>query len=78
VSALKSSGYGGGGRDDGAMAGDFMWPERNGRTPSGIMIDGVMYQLAGQPPAAVSHGWGDTAWRFFARSGTGPGQVTAL
>jgi hypothetical protein len=62
MSALKSSGYGDG-RTEGAMPrGDFMWPEHNGKLASGIVVDGVGYQLAGQPPVAQSHGWGDMGW----------------
>lgn len=29
---------------------------------SGIDIDGVNYPLGGQPPVAVSHGWGDLSF----------------
>jgi hypothetical protein len=29
---------------------------------SGIVIDGAVYHLAGEPPLATSHGWGKT-WR---------------
>jgi hypothetical protein len=31
-------------------------------TPSGIIIDGAWYALGGQPPIAVSHGWGLIGW----------------
>jgi hypothetical protein len=30
--------------------------------PLGVVIDGVVYALDGQPPMAVSHGWGDLSW----------------
>lgn len=33
---------------------------------SGVVIDGAVYQLEGQPPIAVSHGWGNLSflrWR---------------
>jgi hypothetical protein len=30
--------------------------------PLGVVIDGVVYPLEGQPPVAVSHGWGDLSW----------------
>src|SRR5712691_8665211 len=49
------------------MSDDFMGPERNGRSSSGIVVDGVAYQLAGQPPLAQSHGWGDLGWALRAR-----------
>jgi hypothetical protein len=28
----------------------------------GVVIDGVVYPLQGEPPIAVSHGWGDLTW----------------
>ena len=31
---------------------------------SGIKIDGVEYPLDGQPPVAVSHGWGNLSWWY--------------
>lgn len=31
-------------------------------TPSGAVIDGAAYQLEGEPPAAVSQGWGYMGW----------------
>lgn len=34
------------------------------RLPYGIMIDGAIYPLGGQPPLAVSHGWGDMSWTW--------------
>jgi len=30
--------------------------------PSGVVIDGAVYQLEGQPPVATSKGWGDMSW----------------
>jgi hypothetical protein len=30
--------------------------------PSGVVIDGAVYPLAGQPPLAQSNGWGDMSW----------------
>jgi hypothetical protein len=33
--------------------------------PSGILIDGSVYTLAGQPVIAKSHGWGNMSWLFF-------------
>jgi hypothetical protein len=33
--------------------------------PSGALIDGAVYPLAGQPPAAKSHGWGYMGWLLF-------------
>jgi hypothetical protein len=71
VSRLKSSGYGDG-RTDGAMpGGGFMWREHNGKSGSGIVVDGVAYQLAGQPPIATSHGWGDLSWWMWHRRSGG-------
>jgi hypothetical protein len=29
------------------------------RTSGGVVIDGVVTPLAGEPPIAVLHGWGD-------------------
>jgi hypothetical protein len=34
-------------------------------TPSGVLIDGAVYSLAGQPPAAKSKGWGNMSWILF-------------
>jgi len=31
---------------------------------SGVVIDGGVYPLAGQPPPAQSHGWGDLSWLY--------------
>jgi hypothetical protein len=39
-------------------------PQPDDYAPSGVMIDGVVYQLGGQPPLAVSHGWGNLSWLF--------------
>jgi hypothetical protein len=36
-------------------------------TPSGVIIDGAVYQLAGQPPVATSKGWGNMSWLFWWR-----------
>ena len=33
--------------------------------PSGVVIDGAVYPLEGQPPIAVSHGWGDLSFLFW-------------
>jgi hypothetical protein len=47
-------------RDGGAA---FMGPETGpSRAPAGIVIDGAVYPLDGQPPVAASHGWGDMGW----------------
>lgn len=73
MSALKSSGYGNGRTEPAMPGGDFMWPERKGRSGSGIEVDGVMYQLAGQPPAVQQHSWGDLGWWLWhSRSGGVP------
>jgi hypothetical protein len=37
-------------------------------TPSGVIIDGAAYALEGQPPIAVSKGWGNMAWLLWRRS----------
>jgi hypothetical protein len=34
------------------------------RTSGGVVIDGVVTPLAGEPPIAVSHGWGDLTWMY--------------
>jgi hypothetical protein len=62
VSVLKSSGYGDGRTGSGKMpdAGDWMGPERNGRTPTGIPVPGtsmIAVPLAGQPPVVASTSW---------------------
>jgi hypothetical protein len=40
-------------------------PSPDDYLPSGIAIDGAVYSLAGQPPAAKSRGWGNMGWIFF-------------
>jgi hypothetical protein len=30
--------------------------------PAGVVIDDTVYPLAGEPPVAQSHGWGDLSW----------------
>jgi hypothetical protein len=56
----------GGGRKAGRMTDTYIGPESTvaggTRTPSGIIIDGAVYQLAGQPPVARSHGWGNLSF----------------
>lgn len=32
---------------------------------SGVVIDGAVYQLDGQPPLAVSHGWGNLSFMYW-------------
>jgi hypothetical protein len=49
--------------------GAYMGPEGGLPTPTGIVVDGVVYPLAGQPPVAVSHGWGNLAFLYLPRSG---------
>ena len=70
MSVLKHHGYGDG-RTEGRMRDTFMGPEEHpagGKpTPSGIVVDGVTHQLQGQPPVAVSHGWGDLSFLLFRR-----------
>ena len=34
--------------------------------PSGVLIDGGVYPLAGQPPLATSNGWGNLSWMWSA------------
>jgi hypothetical protein len=33
-------------------------------SPAGVVIDGVTNSLEGEPPRAVSHGWGDMSWWY--------------
>jgi len=33
--------------------------------PSGVVIDGAVYPLQGQPPVAVSQGWGNLSFLLF-------------
>jgi hypothetical protein len=40
----------------------FICPENGDHIPSGIVVDGAVYPLEGQPPVARSHGWGDLSW----------------
>jgi hypothetical protein len=35
-----------------------------GRSPSGVVIDGVPYSLAGQPPIAAMGNWGVIPWQW--------------
>ncbi|AYF26079.1 hypothetical protein CSH63_01090 [Micromonospora tulbaghiae] len=30
--------------------------------PGGVLVDGVLWRLDGEPPRAVSKGWGDLSW----------------
>jgi hypothetical protein len=46
----------------GRMHNSFIGHEAQQGEPSGIVIDGAVYPLEGQPPIAVSHGWGDLTW----------------
>jgi hypothetical protein len=34
---------------------------------AGVVVDEAVYPLAGEPPIAVSHGWGDMRWRYWPR-----------
>lgn len=34
----------------------------DGGDPGGVVIDGVVWRLSGEPPRAVSKGWGDLSW----------------
>ena len=51
----------------GGQAATALGPEGPGpATATGVVVDGVLYPLAGQPPVAVSRGWGDLSflrWR---------------
>jgi hypothetical protein len=71
---LTHHGYGDG-RTTGRMpgrGGDFMWPENGDGLAMGISDNGGnVSQLAGQPPVAVSHGWGDLSWARRPKIGTG-------
>jgi hypothetical protein len=47
----------------GRMRDDFLSHETGWPSPNGIMLaDGTRYGLEGQPPVAVSKGWGDLSW----------------
>jgi hypothetical protein len=35
--------------------------------PSGVVIDGAVYPVAGEPPVATSKGWGDMSWWYWSR-----------
>jgi hypothetical protein len=61
--SLKTDGYGDG-RKEGRMKNSFMGPENGDHLPSGITVDGIIYALEGQPPAARSHGWGNVSWAY--------------
>jgi hypothetical protein len=39
-------------------------PQSDDYGPSGVVIDGAVYALGGQPPLATSQGWGDMSWVF--------------
>jgi len=41
-----------------------------------IVVDGVGYQLAGQPPMAQAGSWGDLGWLLWGRRRAGVTQVT--
>jgi hypothetical protein len=34
---------------------------------AGVVIDNQVYPLAGEPPRAVSRGWGDLSWLYWPR-----------
>jgi hypothetical protein len=61
----------GDGRQSGRMIDDHLGQESGTgavcRTPTGVVIDGVAFPLAGQPPVAVSRGWGNLSFLFFGR-----------
>jgi hypothetical protein len=62
MSILKSKNYGDGRKEGKFRNGSFMESEKNGGLPSGIRVQGQVTQLEGQPPMAVSNGWGDLHW----------------
>ncbi|MFI7508644.1 hypothetical protein ACIBSS_17615 [Micromonospora aurantiaca] len=35
-----------------------------GSHPGGVVVDGVLWRLDGEPPRAVSQGWGDLSWAY--------------
>jgi len=39
------------------------YPRRLG-TRGGVVVDGATYRLAGEPPRAVTRGWGDLTWLY--------------
>ncbi len=61
-----SKGTGGAARPDGTWR-TFQGMLTGQRAPvatMGIVVDGAVYPLDGQPPAAVTHGWGNLAFMF--------------
>jgi len=38
------------------------WAHPRLGTGAGVVIDGAVYRLEGEPPVAVSDGWGDMSW----------------
>jgi hypothetical protein len=38
------------------------WAAPRAGTAAGIVVDGGIYRLAGEPPVGVSDGWGDMSW----------------
>lgn len=41
-----------------------VYPQGGDYGVTGLLIDGAVYKLAGQPPVAVSKSWGNMAWFF--------------
>jgi hypothetical protein len=57
----------GDGRTTGAMRDTFIATELGpGRAPSGLRLDGAVYGLDGQPPAARGGQWGFMGWIYSA------------
>jgi hypothetical protein len=55
-------------KGDGHPTGGGIGGTRPGVTSQGgVVIDGVVYPLEGEPPVAVSKGWGDMGWTRFRR-----------
>ena len=50
------------------MADTFIGPEAGTiPSPTGFVLDGAIYALDGQPPPAVSRGWGTPPWMWWRR-----------
>jgi hypothetical protein len=37
-------------------------PAPRPKSAAGVVVDGAVYPLAGEPPIAQSRGWGDMSW----------------
>jgi hypothetical protein len=59
----------------GPVGDTFLGREDSPGTATGVLLDGGVYPLDGQPPTARTNGWGDLSWRlspFYNRTGGVP------